>query len=596
MACLDHPTPYTYSQLSNPLEDVRLIDLHPGGVDDDVKISIYQAPLRSSGRPRWQTVDLQSLRKTLPPDWWVYQDINGRIYFYYENDKEEWKSQWSHPDKSFDLSPYEITRTFNPVTFEALSYTWGDIKTQQRVALVVPREPGVSEPAKRLLIGPNLHCALRHLRFTDRPRTLWVDAVCINQDNISERDEQVKRMATIYKEAIRVVVWLGLATPTSSLAFRRLSFLGSQVVSTTDKWQFTAPGATEIDWCYNATRLGYSVKVWEAIDQLLLQPWFSRVWIVQEIQLAQEAVLCCGQDEMSWDNFRNAIIILWNKTWLDPALSRSSLSFIERLVSPITTKSSIYHILHRTDERGCQNKRDLLYGVLGLFPDRIRMKIQPQYLLPLHKVYWDFVRTHVQHVQRLELLRDCQGPALGDAPSWVPNYATDEPKSLAADWQFASGYSACQVVFKNDRELHAAGVHCGIIDIARYIPSLRLQKDKAKSREVSINAIRELVSWMKSKTEMDSTLWKTFARTLACNYLKDRFPDNRVDKLEDWMLHIESSSLFTGLELSGNGEDTISFQDERALGALLGRSFFVMEDGDIGIGPASTKRGKLSIN
>ncbi|CAG7555893.1 unnamed protein product [Fusarium equiseti] len=592
-------TLYTYSALNNPSEDIRLIELHPGVGNEDIKISIHQAPLRSSGRPRWQSVDLASLRKTIPPDWWVYQDINNRIYFYYENDQEQWKSQWSHPDENFDISPYEIPLTYNPVAFEALSYTWGDMNSQKHVALVVSRASDSSEAITELLIGPNLASALRHLRFMDRSRTLWVDAVCINQNDIPERDEQVKRMATIYREATRVLVWLGPSTAYSSLAMKTLSYIGSQVVITTDKWQFTAPGATQVDWCYNATQLQYPVETWEAVNELLQQPWFGRVWIVQEIHLAQEAVLCCGLDEILWGDFRQAIILLCSKEWLNPALSRRSLAFIEGLVLPVTTNSSIYHILHRTDGRGCQDRRDLIYGVLGLFPDRFQMKVQPQYFLPVEKIYEGFVRSHIQHVQRLELLRDChlEGRDRGhiDAPSWVPSYSEDRLKPKPADWQFASGYAACQVVFKGDKELHAAGVYCGTVNVTKRIPNYRQTKDKASSMHVSTDAIRDVVSWMKTLAGTNRTLWDTFTRTLACNYLKDRFPDNRVDSLKDWESHIETSSLFTAGTSTDSGETTISFKDEHALGLLLGRSCFVMDNGDIGLGPYDAIEGDLVV-
>lgn len=68
----------------------------------------------------------------------------------------------------------------------------------------------------------NLEMALRHMRYHDRPRTLWIDAVCINQANIAERNNQVKRIGLIYRIARQVVVWLGLEKDASADARREV--------------------------------------------------------------------------------------------------------------------------------------------------------------------------------------------------------------------------------------------------------------------------------------------------------------------------------------------------------------------------------------
>ena len=100
--------------------------------------------------------------------------------------------------------------------FEALSYVWGE-----RTAL----SPILCD-GRPLSITLNLELALRQLRYPTRPRILWVDAICIDQDNIEERSRQVQYMRLVYKHATRVVVWLGAKTPGIEQAFdtaRRLA-------------------------------------------------------------------------------------------------------------------------------------------------------------------------------------------------------------------------------------------------------------------------------------------------------------------------------------------------------------------------------------
>lgn len=108
--------------------------------------------------------------------------------------------------------------------YDALSYTWGD--ESRRGTILVDGLP--------LSITENLHSALVHLRHPRRRRVLWVDALCINQDDAGERDEQVKRMGSIYSRARRVVIWLGPETKEVEGAIALIKAVASAYRSSTD--------------------------------------------------------------------------------------------------------------------------------------------------------------------------------------------------------------------------------------------------------------------------------------------------------------------------------------------------------------------------
>jgi hypothetical protein len=103
------------------------------------------------------------------------------------------------PDKvsqpRFSLT--EIDLDDNP-NFEALSYVWGSVEPASFVIC----------DKKQLKITQNCYAALRYLRWTEKPRTLWVDAICIDQASIQEKNQQVPLMTEIYGKAKRVLVWL----------------------------------------------------------------------------------------------------------------------------------------------------------------------------------------------------------------------------------------------------------------------------------------------------------------------------------------------------------------------------------------------------
>jgi hypothetical protein len=97
-----------------------------------------------------------------------------------------------------NLQIEQLTAELRP-QYEVLSYVWGSTED--------PADIFVGESTKHeLAVTQNLACALRYLRYQDRKRVLWIDAICVNLKDLKERGHQVKRMANIYTMATRVVV------------------------------------------------------------------------------------------------------------------------------------------------------------------------------------------------------------------------------------------------------------------------------------------------------------------------------------------------------------------------------------------------------
>jgi hypothetical protein len=119
------------------------------------------------------------------------------------------------------LSIQTLTQKYTP-SYEALSYAWGIAED--------PTNIYVSEAKDYVLsVTKNLACALDHLRLKDTSRTLWIDAICVDQENLEERGHQVGRMADIYRWAERVIVWIGPEQDDSSLAMDMLRNLGTNI-------------------------------------------------------------------------------------------------------------------------------------------------------------------------------------------------------------------------------------------------------------------------------------------------------------------------------------------------------------------------------
>ena len=124
-----------------------------------------------------------------------------------------------HPGKRDEpiKGDLNVPRLEEAPPYEALSYAWGDPTVIASILLC-----GTSSN-----ITDNLHSALLHLRHEVLPRTLWIDAICIDQQNLVELGDQVQQMRLIYRTASGVLVWLGEASNDSDLAMDLVARIGA---------------------------------------------------------------------------------------------------------------------------------------------------------------------------------------------------------------------------------------------------------------------------------------------------------------------------------------------------------------------------------
>ncbi|RDW57631.1 hypothetical protein BP6252_13713 [Coleophoma cylindrospora] len=160
--------------------------------------------------------------------------------------------------------------------YEALSYVWGP--PDVRGLLLVNSKP--------VRISIELYQALHRIRDSHQLRTVWVDALCINQANPDERSSQVVLMQQIYSRATSVMIWLGEQAPGNLNYVLRDTILRDETTSVMK---------------INKDSVHYAVT--HVIADLLRRPWWKRAWTVQELVMAQKATIYCGGDTIGWDEF-----------------------------------------------------------------------------------------------------------------------------------------------------------------------------------------------------------------------------------------------------------------------------------------------------
>lgn len=181
------------------------------------------------------------------------------------------------PSKGFkDVIRCTIVHSYlqEKLEYEALSYVWGDPKITARIFI----------EGQPLDVTTNLEVALRYIRHNYHERVLWIDAICINQRDIAEKNHQVMQMRAIYLGAKQVLVWLG----EEGTAKRALKLC-------TD-WKIYGDAAIRD---FNNFKFGDLARISD--DDFLAchdifrgRAWWQRIWVVQEVYHNNPAVVCIG--------------------------------------------------------------------------------------------------------------------------------------------------------------------------------------------------------------------------------------------------------------------------------------------------------------
>ncbi|KAH7494779.1 Uncharacterized protein HZ326_23338 [Fusarium oxysporum f. sp. albedinis] len=259
------------------------------------------------------------------------------------------------------------------IPYESLSYSWGSQST--------PHEIIVDE--KILSITESLHEALWHLRKPDEDRMLWVDALCIDQTNIKERGHQVNRMGEIYKKADKVVVWLGYLSGNATKLKSAITMLEAQVAELPGiprKWPREDP-QWKSQWRQVEASLGPFCRdgLVDGLESFMQKPWFSRVWVLQEVANAKNAIVTCNLGEVpGW-----IFAILPHA--MDVEVTEQCQAVLDIMPHPSTPSTSrkqtrnLCNLLWKF--RGCKatDPRDRVYALLGMATDMKDNAIQPDY-------------------------------------------------------------------------------------------------------------------------------------------------------------------------------------------------------------------------
>ncbi|KAF2774145.1 HET-domain-containing protein [Teratosphaeria nubilosa] len=320
--------------------------------------------------------------------------------------------------------------------YQCISYVWGDPNDQETMQL-----DGKSVPAPSSLVA-----LLLRLRGSTAASDLWVDTLCIDQENHDEKKEQVALMGEIYANAENVIVWLGDTVPGEDHEGREEPEIQDAMTKLAEDAHFH--DLPFIDNCRSrrcpsaSGRGAGSCWTWPQTLALWMRwfdvSWFERAWTVQEILLARSAVLMLGSQTVSWEIVSRAWVNLGRHMRdccteciynlrgrdsshvhrmidriVDPAIFREKLERGQHLIDPLphfSWKKSSYEI-------------DKLYGFRGLQNGAQPTPVVPDYDISLQELYYRFARASISTQGWLVPL--CSEPRheKEGLPSWVPDWS-----------------------------------------------------------------------------------------------------------------------------------------------------------------------------
>lgn len=317
-------------------------------------------------------------------------------------------------------------QTRGPVWFTALSYVWGPPDFEISFQL---------GDSQSILITKTLSSALHHMRAKDKSVWLWIDQICINQRDISEKEHQIPLMGMIYSHATNVLIWLGdEGNDDVSLAFETLHTirarlqLSDEKISEADFERLALPDPSNVAW-------------WE-VKQLFRRPWFTRLWTIQEVILPRTDVCVkCGKATVPWGDLAEWCATLNSCGLLRWLTANTGIDYLHaKGVRPADLKpasgggtitrldasrylyaqgiQSLLTILVDTRYAQAWESKDKVYGILGL----VDVDIVPKYAknVTARQVYFEAC-TKVPPEEWFRLLHcvDHEAPV---RPTWVPEW------------------------------------------------------------------------------------------------------------------------------------------------------------------------------
>ena len=391
----------------------------------------------------------------------------------------------------------EETQLEQEPQYSALSYVWGSS---------IPKH-NLSIDGSLLKLRQNLFDAIRRLRMRGTTY-IWIDAICINQEDPQERSSQVVLMRRIYESASEVLVYLGESNIgcNPSRLFNSILHFDNLL---TAKGEDIKILRQSIEW-RNLTQYGLPDVFdaqWQYLISLLENPWFSRVWVFQESLVARECKFISGDFSFEQQPFFFALRVMQKfdfasyvdrkvRTRLSPlrtAIARCQSILLRQVLFPALCgnqtwiRSPLIQLLREdlASLSEASDPRDYVFAFLGVSNEAEEPALRPDYFESVDQLYMRVAKYMVENGHGDLLLNSALGTYEAETPSWVPRWGKKNswsllhfrPRSMPISEVFkAAGRTATDFhIHKDQKTLIVRGIVLDTIKqlgTSQYIPVL----------------------------------------------------------------------------------------------------------------------------
>ncbi|OAK99899.1 HET-domain-containing protein [Phaeosphaeriaceae sp. SRC1lsM3a] len=500
--------------------------------------------------------------------------------------------------------------------YEALSYVWGKNSA----------ETAINFNGSKITVGIALADALSRLRHPSSTRIIWADALCINQKDAEEKSHQVPMMGSIYSMARRVVVWLGRQDTFFSMTAKiMVHFIGTACRQYDyTRSQLQLPDNDERYESLEIPAEEFTPEGLQSLKHLFGRRWFRRIWCVQEICLAREAIVLYGDVEIPWEAVGLTASWIFDRTTgpgEKDALSSSLnkiLSANADLLCDEDIKGSLLEVLQFFREFKATDPRDRVYGLLNLVTEKREIEaLKVDYNKTRAQVYADTTLVIIRLYSRLTTLawvfhtEDYDGE--DEMRSWAPIWDDANPTAVLGYPERACPWSSCgsQLIKGLDEsyvgyeQLRLLGVfYDTVIQVHDTMDSYNLEDPLTPGEQ------HPFVTTVRSFAEIDiypdvngQEHLRKLARTLTAAEVEstpvmhpsdtkaqEDFYNSFLDLLE-WLTHLSSGHP----EDAGTLDPTASEIRASAYYTCKLRRMFVMKNKSYGLGPQCMRAGDIVV-
>ncbi|KAI0878112.1 heterokaryon incompatibility protein-domain-containing protein [Hypoxylon argillaceum] len=493
--------------------------------------------------------------------------------------------------------------------YETISYCWGDPNDRCNIL--------VNDIS--LLVPLSAAEALRRVRSPVAPRVVWLDAICINQEDAGERQQQVSLMSMIYQNGDRNLIYLGEEDIEEAL--HSIDAILNE--ATVAEGSFTLLRSEGGTWLYSDTGINAAYSV-SALFKLFCIPWFRRLWVLQEAALTKENVCLCGSFEFRLlDVTRVAAWLVYKYYFVDEGL-RLQCSYAADMNDLVDTQygyhntktgqmAGILYLLDLAQQRLSSLDVDKVYGILGLTINpgdgRPRLAITPDYGRSVAEVYREAAWCILRESGDLQILDYVRHWTVGgelqldDFASWVPKW--HRSKDLDEHPNFMSTtFGAClgrEMILSGGITQSDAGLSVGGFRIGRVSRITQRIKADDSVRMKYLESMLDEVNLMVTTPPDSCSLKQAIAVTMVAG-VDVRYQPTGPEITGGYEAFRNLGSKETRRASVSSVDDTHDDNTIQAIhyaeamyNACMNRTFFVTANGHFGLGPHFMKESDVVV-